>query len=152
MEFTKKPAAKRKNPLGDLRKLIAGVPAVLEKLEAEIVATAAEMDSLNRQGLIYATLFWRKHDGKPTYLYLNKTQRSGERVKTYVGRDPREIEKATLAVARAAEYDRLAKTLAELQRRVDDTHDALRAVRSASEGKRATYYRHAPNHTHRLDS
>ena len=136
MEFTKKPAAKRKNPLGDLRKLTAGLPALLDKLEAEIVATAAEMDLLNRQGLIYATLFWRKHAGKPTYLYLNKTQRGGERVKTYVGRDPLEIEKARQAVSRAIEYDRLAKRLADLQRRVDDTHDALRAVRRASEGTR----------------
>ena len=142
MEFTKKPAAKRKNPLGDLRKLTAGLPALLDKLEAEIVATAAEMDLLNRQGLIYATLFWRKHAGKPTYLYLNKTQRGGERVKTYVGRDPLEIEKAKLGVSRAAEYDRLAKKLAELQRRVDNTHGALRAVRScASEDGSSTYYR-----------
>lgn len=132
LPLTKKPARKRKAHTADLQQLAARIPAMLAALESELSATAAEMDALNRQGLIYATTFWRKHDGVPKYFYLNHTDAQGDRVKTYIGCDAAQIEQAQAAVDRAKQYDDLQRKFKALESRVYDTHDALqRVARSA---------------------
>ena len=128
--------AKKKAHTAELMKLAGELPALIEGLEAHIVAVSARMAELTKAGLIYATEHWRKDaDGNPKYFYLLYSQKPGEpRRRDYVGCDVAKIEEARAGIARAKEYDELAARLSSLSGRVHHVagslHDARRYLTS----------------------
>lgn len=141
---TKKPAAPKKAFTAELAKLTAEFPDMIGKLEGEIAERVQRMDALKKEGLIYASEFWRKDsEGNPKYLYLNYPQKgnSSKRERHYVGCDPAEIAKAKAGIARAKEYDDFASVYKTLIRRAESAAEAMQGARHyLTNAKQPTYH------------
>lgn len=96
----------------------------LEKIEARNKELVAEMAVLKKQGLIYATTYWRPDAaGDNKYLYLHFPQRQGRnRDRRYIGADADKIAEALAGIERAKQYDVLATEHASIKKRINDAH------------------------------
>lgn len=90
-----------------LREIVKPIIDGLARLDEAISKRAAEIQQLEKEGMINAKKHWRQ--GK--YLYLIHPQRHGERVREYIGSDP---EKIALAEKRLANYSRWYEAQAEM--------------------------------------
>jgi hypothetical protein len=117
----------KKAHTAELVKMAGELPALIEALEADIVAIAERMAELQAAGLIYATEHWRKDaNQEPKYFYLLYPQKQGEpRKREYIGCDAARIAEARAGIGRAKEFDALAARLSSLKSRVKTVAGSL---------------------------
>jgi len=92
---------------------------ILDKLHTHRDALAARSQELEAAGVTDASPYWRKRDGKPTYLYLVHPQVDGERVQEYIGADPGKQAEALVRVERRKQHRALKGDLTVLQEYID---------------------------------
>jgi hypothetical protein len=117
----------KKAHTAELVKMAGELPALIEVLEADIVAIVERMAELQADGLIYATEHWRKDaNQEPKYFYLLYPQKQGEpRKREYIGCDAVRIAEARAGIGRAKEFDALAARLSSLKSRVKTVAGSL---------------------------
>jgi len=128
----------KKAHTAELIKMAGELPALIEALEADIVAIAGRMAELQAAGLIYATEHWRKGSNRePKYFYLLYPQKQGEpRKREYIGCDPARIAEARAGIVRAREFDALSTRLSGLNGRVRTVAGSLNDARRFLNAKR----------------
>jgi len=127
-----------KPQIAKLAKLADLLPASITELEGTINQVFARMAALKKEGLVYATEYWRKDgDGTPKYCYLLYAQQPGTpRRREYIGCDTDRIEEARAGIARAKTYDALAARMNGLRRRIDYAAAAMtEALRHLKPGR-----------------
>jgi hypothetical protein len=95
----------------------------IEKTLQRIKDIKTQMALLQKQGLIYATPYWRAGEGhgeSSDYLYLlhsmrKTTNATGGRVREYIGNKQKKIDAAMAGIDRGKQYDVLSH---ELERRI----------------------------------
>ncbi|RBD68929.1 hypothetical protein BRM19_22080 [Xanthomonas oryzae pv. oryzae] len=121
-----------KRATAHLAALVDELPNLITGLDQEIQSITETMARLKRQGLVYASPFWKRDkSGQPKYFYLLHTQRKGEpRNREYIGCDANRIARANAAIERAKQYDDLNQRLTQLQ------SQAEQGVRVLADAKR----------------
>ncbi|MEA5249914.1 hypothetical protein [Xanthomonas fragariae] len=122
------------------------LPNLITELDREIQSIAETMTGLKRQGLVYASPFWKRDkSGQPKYFYLLHTQRkrAGEQPKPrnreYVGCDQDRIAAAQAAIERAKKYDDLNRQLCRLQSQAEQGAEVLANAKRVLTGKGPTW-------------
>lgn len=122
-----------KTTIGRLADLAAALPGLIEKLEAKRDELAAQMATLKRDGLIYATEHMK--DGKYLVL-LHPIKNGGPRRREYVGKDPQKVQGARDSIRRAKEYDELLGRSQQLDRLLTNGYKGIQeAVRELSSAR-----------------
>ena len=103
----------------EIRARMLAVCDKLDGLESEVKAIQAQMDDLEKQGIICARLHWRKDKpGALELLYSSNSEyakRTGRR-RQYIGKDPQKQEQAKASIQRWKEHKQLGSRLNLLER------------------------------------
>lgn len=112
------------SPTDDLDALAETLPAIIARQKEALAVRTREMQTLKREGLIYAAEHWRAKK----YLYLIFPSHNGERERRYVGADESKVAEARAAIQRAKDYDRLAADVRSLEQCLARGRDSLQAA------------------------
>ncbi|ACB28269.1 hypothetical protein [Methylobacterium radiotolerans] len=126
-----------KRATAHLAALADELPDLITGLDKEIQSITETMAGLKKQGLVYASPFWKRDkSGQPKYFYLLHTQRKGEpRNREYIGCDANRIARANAAIERAKKYDDLDRQLTRLRSQAEQGARVLADAKRVLTGK-----------------